>query len=73
MSLQSHNIYEATQVNNLKVLTTKLLEDVVQGLLTNLNNRSKTDTFPQAKVPLLICTFFLKNQVGKIKFDELDF
>ena len=24
-------------------------------------------------LPLLICTWFLKNQLGKIKFDELDF
>ena len=24
-------------------------------------------------IPLLICTWFLKNQVGEIKFDELDF
>jgi hypothetical protein len=38
---------EQVEVNYLRLLTTKpLLEDVVQGLLTELYHRSPTDTIP---------------------------
>ena len=69
------NLCNFPQVFDIYLVNIKTLRKIAQIFVafSEKLNFTKKNVARWTPNPLLICTWIMKNQVGKIKFDELDF